>query len=201
MKKLLLSVSVLAVFAACSSKKENESTSTLVPMNTAGYSVSNASTDIAKPAETVLPEKIQQTVPVKTRIITRTVYVPREEKVQPVPVVSNAGNNAPVVQPQADAPQATVPTATGTSDASTTDKESASTETASAAKKKGWSDAAKGAVIGGAAGAIGGAVINGKNRGKGAVIGAVIGAAGGYVIGRKRDKNKEDANQYSMVVN
>ena len=52
----------------------------------------------------------------------------------------------------------------------------------------------------GAAGAIGGAVINGKNRGAGAVIGAVIGAAGGYVIGRKMDKKKE-ANEFSMVVN
>ena len=73
-------------------------------------------------------------------------------------------------------------------------------ETVPVAKKKGWSDAAKGAVIGGAAGAIGGAIINGKNRGTGAIIGAVIGAAGGYVIGRKRDKNKE-ANPFSMVVN
>ena len=56
------------------------------------------------------------------------------------------------------------------------------------AKKKGWSSAAKGAVIGGVAGAAGGTVINKKNRAAGAVIGGVVGAAGGYGIGRTIDK-------------
>jgi len=63
-----------------------------------------------------------------------------------------------------------------------------SSQPAKAEEKKGWSKAAKGAVIGGVAGAAGGAVINKKNRAAGAVIGAVIGAGGGYVIGRKMDK-------------
>lgn len=54
--------------------------------------------------------------------------------------------------------------------------------------KKGWSKAAKGAVIGGASGAILGAVINKRNRAAGAVIGGVIGGGGGYVIGRRMDK-------------
>ena len=53
--------------------------------------------------------------------------------------------------------------------------------------KKGWSDKAKGAVIGGGAGAVTGAVIGG---GKGAVIGGVVGAVGGGLIGRNRDKKK-----------
>ena len=43
-------------------------------------------------------------------------------------------------------------------------------------------------MIGGVAGAAGGAVINKKNRAAGAVIGGVIGAAGGYGIGRTIDK-------------
>ena len=51
--------------------------------------------------------------------------------------------------------------------------------------KKGWSDKAKGAAIGGGAGAVTGAVIGG---GKGAVIGGVVGAVGGGLIGRNRDK-------------
>jgi len=55
------------------------------------------------------------------------------------------------------------------------------------AKKKGWSDAAKGAVIGGAAGAVGGALID-KKSGRGAVIGGLVGAGGGYLIGRGEDK-------------
>ena len=62
-------------------------------------------------------------------------------------------------------------------------------ETQNTAKaKKGWSKAAKGAVIGGAGGAIAGAVINKRNRAAGAVIGGVIGAGGGYAIGRSMDK-------------
>lgn len=54
-------------------------------------------------------------------------------------------------------------------------------------KKKGWSAKAKGAVIGGAAGAVGGALIS-KHKGTGAVIGGVAGAAGGYIIGNEVDK-------------
>ena len=47
---------------------------------------------------------------------------------------------------------------------------------------------AKGAVIGGVAGAAGGAAIHKKNRVLGAVVGAVVGAGGGYVVGRGMDK-------------
>ena len=61
-------------------------------------------------------------------------------------------------------------------------------EVAQASEKKGWSKAAKGAVIGGVTGAAAGAVINKKNRAVGAVIGGVIGAGGGYVLGRGMDK-------------
>ena len=62
------------------------------------------------------------------------------------------------------------------------------TNTTTAAKKKGWSKAAKGAVIGGAAGAVTGAVINKKNRAAGAVVGGVAGAGVGYTIGRAKDR-------------
>lgn len=55
------------------------------------------------------------------------------------------------------------------------------------AKKQGWSDAAKGAVIGGAAGAVGGALID-KKKGRGAIIGGLVGAGGGYLIGRGEDR-------------
>ena len=48
------------------------------------------------------------------------------------------------------------------------------TATNEAPKKKGWSSAAKGAVIGAGAGAVAGAVIDNKH-GEGAVIGAVVG--------------------------
>ncbi|WP_316803525.1 YMGG-like glycine zipper-containing protein [Pedobacter nototheniae] len=55
------------------------------------------------------------------------------------------------------------------------------------AKKKGWSDAAKGTLIGGAAGAVGGALID-KKKGRGAIIGGVVGAGSGYLIGRGEDR-------------
>lgn len=57
-------------------------------------------------------------------------------------------------------------------------------------RKKGWSSAAKGAVIGGVAGAAGGAIINKKNRALGGVVGGVLGAGVGYGIGRGIDKKK-----------
>jgi hypothetical protein len=75
---------------------------------------------------------------------------------------------------------------------------SSSSNTAKAAQKKGWSKAAKGAVIGGVAGAAGGAIINKKNRAVGAVIGGVIGAAGGYGIGRGMDK-RDGRIQYASL--
>lgn len=56
-----------------------------------------------------------------------------------------------------------------------------------AAKKEGWSKAAKGTAIGAGSGAVLGAIIS-KDKGKGAAIGGIIGAAGGYVLGRKQDK-------------
>ena len=55
-------------------------------------------------------------------------------------------------------------------------------------QKKGWSKAAKGAVIGGATGAAAGAVIHKKNRVVGGAVGAAAGAGVGYGIGRKKDK-------------
>jgi hypothetical protein len=54
--------------------------------------------------------------------------------------------------------------------------------------KKGWSAAAKDAVIGGAAGAAAGAIIDKNNRLVGGVVGAAIGSGAGYLIGRSRDR-------------
>ncbi len=55
------------------------------------------------------------------------------------------------------------------------------------AQKKGWSSAAKGAVIGGVVGAGTGVLVD-KKDGRGAVIGGVVGAGTGYVIGRSKDR-------------
>lgn len=64
---------------------------------------------------------------------------------------------------------------------------SSSSSTTQGTQKKGWSKAAQGAVIGGAVGAVGGAIVS-KKKGTGAAVGAAVGAAGGYIIGREKDK-------------
>ena len=66
-------------------------------------------------------------------------------------------------------------------------------ETVAPAKKKGWSGAAKGAVIGAGVGAVTGAVIS-KKKGEGAVIGGLVGAGVGAGTGAIIDdttKNKD----------
>ncbi|HEY1201972.1 MAG TPA: glycine zipper domain-containing protein [Niastella sp.] len=55
-------------------------------------------------------------------------------------------------------------------------------------KKKGWSKAAKGTVIGAGAGAAAGAILVKKNRALGAVVGGVVGGGVGYGVGRSMDK-------------
>lgn len=64
---------------------------------------------------------------------------------------------------------------------------SVNNESATPAKKKGWSQAAKGAVIGAGAGALGGVIVD-KKDGRGAAIGGVVGAGAGYLIGRGQDR-------------
>lgn len=59
--------------------------------------------------------------------------------------------------------------------------------TTTQAKKKGWSDAAKGTAIGAGVGAVTGVLID-KKDGRGAIIGGLTGAGAGYVIGRAEDR-------------
>jgi hypothetical protein len=75
----------------------------------------------------------------------------------------------------------------GTSGSSATTSKNESSTSTKATRKKGWSKGAQGAVIGGAAGAVGGAIIS-KKKGVGAAIGGAVGAAGGYIIGHEQDK-------------
>jgi Glycine zipper len=71
---------------------------------------------------------------------------------------------------------------------STASTPSANTNTTTTAKKKGWSKAAKGAVIGGVSGGVIGGVVSKRNRAAGIVIGTVLGGGVGYGIGRSMDK-------------
>lgn len=110
------------------------------------------------------------------------------------PAVKRTSSSAPVKKATAPVKRSSTPASSSGSSDNSSANGNTGTDTqgtgdiAKATKKEGWSKAAKGAVIGGVAGAAGGAVINKKNRVLGAVIGGVIGAAGGYGIGRTMDK-------------
>jgi hypothetical protein len=103
---------------------------------------------------------------------------------EPIAVSSKPHSVAPHTRTTTNS---TTTTTTNTTPANSTGTQSTTTQTTT--RKKGWSSAAKGAVIGGGAGAIGGAIIS-KKPVKGAIIGGVVGAAGGYIIGKDIDKKK-----------
>jgi hypothetical protein len=172
MRKLIMICAAASIFAACNSKSDLDTTKDVITTDTSSLLNSNVSTDTATvvPGETAPPAVVPQT---KTITKTRTVYVDRP-----------ATSNAPT-QPQSN--NTGVAPAAGTTGTGTT----GTGTTTPAAKQKGWSNSTKGAVIGGAAGAVGGAIIS-KKKGTGAIIGGVIGAAGGYILGKKKDKAQAD---------
>ncbi len=215
MKNFLLTLITASFFVACKTEPKNDLAvkTDLVPVNTAGYNMSNASTDVAKPGEqeTYETPARKKKYSVRTKISKSNPVVEEAQKQPITPATQQApgssdetaaNNNQQNSTPDVKTTGNTAETSSGqasTSNAGVGETAGAEKET----RKKGWSNAAKGAVIGGAAGAIGGAIINGKNRAVGAAIGAVLGAAGGYAIGRKKDKDKEsDAkSNYNMAVN
>ncbi len=98
--------------------------------------------------------------------ITKSVNRHDNERTEPTNSSSTSGNNS-----------------------ASTSKENTSATSTTTTQKKGWSHKAKDAVIGGAVGAVGGAIIS-KKKGKGAIIGGIAGAAGGYIIGNAKDKKE-----------
>jgi hypothetical protein len=114
--------------------------------------------------------------------------------------VKQAAQKAPVrktTTPARTTEPKTTTSTSGSGDVAQGSGTSTSSGEAKAEEKKKISKAAKGAVIGGVAGAAGGAILNKKNRVMGAVIGGVIGAAGGYGIGRGMDK-KDGRFEYQL---
>ena len=184
MKKFILPIALLAtVFTACKTepKKEIEtSRQLLLTPDTAGMYRSDASSDVAKSTGNYTAPTTNNAV--ATRTIIKHIYVPAEKPVvtkAPVAVPDPVVTTPPVVA--TTIPDVAVAPTTGT-----TPSETASIPAPVENKKKGISDAAKGAAIGGVGGAVAGAII-GKG-GKGAIIGGVVGAAGGYILGRQKDK-------------
>ena len=145
--------------------------------DTVHLNTSNASTDVtaAIPVAAAVPQRPQVVY------VDRYITAPAPRKTPRAVATPTAPE--PVTQAPAPAPAPNpAPVITTPDVAVNTPVENVPVEN----KKKGISDAAKGAAIGGVGGAIAGAVI-GKGT-KGAVIGGVIGAAGGYILGRGKDK-------------
>lgn len=79
------------------------------------------------------------------------------------------------------------------SEESKTQSSQASATPTEPAKKKGWSNKAKGTVIGAGTGAVVGAVADKNHRARGAVIGTAVGAGAGYIIGDNVKKKNTQA--------
>ena len=165
-KLFLLPLSFLFVFAACNNNKKTDSRDIQLLPDSSAYH-NNASTDSSKmrTANVVpaAPVHNSHTSPVEEHSTTTHRSVSHTSR-----STENSGSSR-----NSSGTVANSGTSTSSSQGTT--------------RKKGWSKAAQGAVIGGAAGAVGGAIIS-KHKGTGAVIGAAVGAAGGYIIGRNKDK-------------
>jgi hypothetical protein len=183
MKKLVLSLSVglsLATFmVACNSNGEAvkaEQSSSAKVADTSGL----AAFQMAKQQEAFAAVQMASVAAAaktsESHVRTITKYVPVKSAASRASSASRSSKSS------------SSKSSTSSSDNSTNVLNQSSENAAKTTKKKGISNAAKGAIIGGVAGAVGGAVINKQNRVVGAVIGGVVGAAGGYGIGRTMDK-------------
>ncbi|MEO6290704.1 MAG: glycine zipper domain-containing protein [Ginsengibacter sp.] len=186
MKNFILSIAAISVFAACnSSAPKDENREIRLLADTTSYQTNF----YADTSAAVAPAPVPATaVKAKPRVVTvreRIIYkqAPATPVYQP-PVTAPASTPVPTtpLPSTTDNGDDTVQTGNGT----TVDNQTASTGQETE-KKKGWSSAKKGAVIGAGAGAIGGAIIA-KKKGLGAIVGGVVGAAGGYIIGKDMDK-------------
>ena len=199
MKKLLPVLGFTLFMAACNTMPEQKADAvqstqqTLSQPDTTGMAALNAWKAQNELASVNAYQQTQQTqsAPEKTRTVVKYVPVKQSTSSKPVSKTSSSSNSASSPEPKSSGSSAG--SGSGSAD-------NGSGETAQVEKKEGWSKAAKGAVIGGVAGAAGGAVINKKNRVAGAVIGGVIGAAGGYGVGRTMDK-KDGRIDYSTIIN
>jgi hypothetical protein len=188
MKKLLPFLSLALIAAACNQGQKagldtataaaavQQTTPAIDTTGIAAYQAWKAQhelVDVQPYVQTVSSAPVERKSPAK-----KITHTPARK----APVTST---EAPATTPQKPSSNDGAVANTGTGGTGTSE----STGEAKATEKKGMSKAVKGAIIGGAGGAVAGAVLNKKNRVAGAVIGGVIGAGGGYVIGRQMDKN------------
>jgi hypothetical protein len=196
MKKLLLIPGLAILMAACNSVPEQKADAaqavqqTLAQPDTIGMAAFNAWKAQNELATVNADQQPQEKSTQKTRTIVK--YVPvKTSQSKPASRTNSPSPSSPTSSSDQTDSGSTAGSGTANSGSGTSE---------TAEKKEGWSKAAKGAVIGGVAGAAGGAILNKKNRVAGAVIGGVIGAAGGYGVDRTMDK-KDGRIDYSTILN
>jgi hypothetical protein len=209
MKRILLSISIAAVFAACSNQKTADQTSTSkefkIPDTTGLAELQSWKEQQSTLNMQGVNEVVDNSEPVK-EVKAAPIVIYRNTPAPQAPVVRNTSRSVRNSRTRntTSTPETSTPSSTSTSDDNSVENSGAGTGTASTgsgdgtntgdvatapvpAKKDGWSKAAKGTAIGGASGAVIGAILS-KDKVKGAVIGGVVGAAGGYIFGRSKDK-------------
>ena len=194
MKNLLLTVFIIAALAACKNTPDNtinqERNIQLLTDSTAYHNDVLTDTSTTVTSE-VVPERVSENPVIKKKIAS-----PKKTEAT-APVVSASSNVPNTTTPSAtETHQDSVINNTGTANTGTIDNSgtSATSSEPQVQKKKGWDKATQGAVIGGAAGAVGGAIIS-KKKGVGAVVGGIVGAAGGYIIGKNKDKKDKKSEE------
>ncbi|MDB5192985.1 MAG: hypothetical protein JWQ96_2548 [Segetibacter sp.] len=213
MKKTILSIAIAAIFAACNSNPKTvgqltNNSNEIATADTSGLAafqkskeelatiegqgVEEFSENTSTSASEVAPTVVYRDLPAKTTRVAkapvrnaRTGSVARTSSPKPV----YSGNRTSTSRPSTGTGSTGTGAETGVSVGAGEPVVVTEPAEVPAAKKEGWSKAAKGTAIGAGSGAVLGAIIS-KNKGKGAVIGGIVGAAGGYVLGRKQDKKE-----------
>ena len=183
MKKILTIIGIATMFAACTNNPKTAlETNKQIVSDTSRLYNNNLYTDTARTTQAVAPGGAAQSVRqvtytdnngVKSKTITTTTT-------GPVNTGTRRTTHRHYNHSSASTNNSTASNNNGNSNGG-------GYGNAAPARKRGWSKAAKGAVIGGVGGAVAGAIID-KKHGQGAIIGGVVGAAGGYIIGRGKDK-------------
>jgi len=178
-KTMIVLLAAAALFTACNNKDNTASTTIpmpnpfINPMNTDGTDLSFA--------QRIMMESPEYTNWRKQKIEDDRVFNEQlDAKAAENKVVQQ--KKTAVIKPQTKATNSTA--------SNTTDPNSNTTAAQPVKKRKGWSNAAKGTVIGAGTGAVVGVIVS-KNKVKGGILGGLLGAGGGYVIGNEIDKKKK----------
>ena len=197
MKKIIYLFFAGAIMASCNNNaKQGTDTKKQMMTDTSALYNNNVNTDTTR-AVTTEPVEPSLSTAVKESTMPKETSKPKEAKKSKITTVQpkqqqQANTSEPVATAPVsnDADQTTTDASNG-NDASpgATDSKTttSTTETAVKPQKKGMSNSAKDAIIGGGAGAVGGAIIS-KKKGKGAIIGGLLGAGAGYILGKNKDK-------------